>query len=125
MEGRLTADSLVAVWGGAARAAQIQAEQMMRYQKGGVLSVQGLRAQWTLAECRKAGVAGDHLVKVTTQERWTFSANVECPGGIQASTWVDRYPAESYTLIQVEGGWRINVWDIGSAEKEARWRCPS
>lgn len=125
MEGALSAADLGQAWGGAAREAQAQAEKMKSYQRNGVRGVTGLRASWELLECRQTGFAGDQQVRVSTAERWTFAANIDCGGqGMVPSTWIDRYPAETYILLQTDLGWHITTWDIGPAEKQVRWRCP-
>ena len=125
MEGTLSAADLGQAWGGAAREAQAQAEKMKSYQRNGVRGVVNLRATWELLECRQAGFAGDQQVRVSTVERWTFAADIDCGAqGTVPSTWIDRYPAETYILLQTDLGWHITTWDIGPAEKQVRWRCP-
>ena len=125
MEGTLSAADLGQAWGGAAREAQVQAEKMKSYQRNGVRGVVNLSASWELLECRQAGFAGDQQVRVSTAERWTFTANIDCGAqGTVPSTWIDRYPAETYILLQTDLGWHITTWDIGPAEKQVRWRCP-
>ncbi len=125
MEGTLSAADLGQAWGGAAREAQAQAEKMRGYQRNGVRGVVNLRATWELLACRQAGFAGDQQVRVSTAERWTFAANIDCGAqGTVPSTWIDHYPSETYILLQTDLGWHITAWDIGPAEKQVRWRCP-
>lgn len=125
MEGRLSADDLVRAWGGAAGEARRQSDRMIQYRAGGIRSIQISRVSWQLVACRVVETVNEGRVRVTTEEHWTYEANLDCGQATpQPSVWLDRFPAEEYVLAQQDGEWRIESWSIGQGTKPARWQCP-
>ncbi len=125
MEGSLLADDLARAWGGAAGEARRQADRMIQYQASGIRGVRVSRVSWQLVSCRTVETLGEGRIRVTTEEHWTYEANLDCGQGTpQPSVWLDRFPAEEYVLARQDREWRIEAWTIGQGAKVSRWRCP-
>jgi hypothetical protein len=123
MEGALAAQALVETWGDAAGTAQEQAERMTYYRDAGIAAVEIVDVRWSLGAC----MARDHegWVQVMLATRWQYNARLTCAGGgIESSSWVETFPAESYALVGQGAGWRIASWLPGAPVAERRWRCP-
>jgi len=125
MEGHLSTDALAQAWGGAAGEARLQADRMIRYRAGGIQGIRISQVSWQLVACRIVETVGEGRVRVTTEEHWTYEADLDCGQATpQPSIWLDRFPAEEYILVRQDSEWRIESWAIGQGTKPSRWQCP-
>jgi hypothetical protein len=123
MEGVLPAEALSEASGDVAIYAQQQADLMLDYRTERIQDVEIVEVTWTIERC-EARLAGERA-QVSATERWTYRAELACASGeARDSTWVDFFPAESYTLVRSGEGWRIASWLTGPVRTEAMWVCP-